>query len=258
MDEKTRRLQKKLIRLGYPLPKFGADGDLGPETKSAMAAFAAAHGIPKDVEGAIMAAPLPVDDETETHPGLQWRDREYRPWSKITGITLHQTAVLFGENPQRWHAMNAHIGITRNGRALMICPLQRIVWHGNSLNDTTVGIEVDGYFEGVEGQRRTLWNPATDPKREPLKPSPQQIEACRRTIRWIRDLVRTHGGQLLYIHAHRQSSRLRQSDPGSAIWQACGVWAQRELGLSDGGPGWTSGGLPIPTAWDPSRPGFDY
>ena len=32
-------LQEKLLSLGYELPKFGADGDLGSETVSAVAEF---------------------------------------------------------------------------------------------------------------------------------------------------------------------------------------------------------------------------
>ena len=41
-------LQNKLMLLGYALPKFGADGDFGQETLSAVKAFQKAHGLLAD------------------------------------------------------------------------------------------------------------------------------------------------------------------------------------------------------------------
>lgn len=41
-------LQNKLMLLGYSLPKFGADGDFGQETLSAVKAFQKAHGLLAD------------------------------------------------------------------------------------------------------------------------------------------------------------------------------------------------------------------
>ena len=62
-----------------------------------------------------------------------------------------------------------------------------------------------------------------------------------------------------FIHAHRQSSADRQSDPGSRIWQDAGIWAQQNLALSDGGKNFKVGTeLKIPEAWDPSRTGVIY
>lgn len=39
-------MQKALIDAGFPLPRFGADGDLGNETRAALRAFQAARGLP--------------------------------------------------------------------------------------------------------------------------------------------------------------------------------------------------------------------
>jgi peptidoglycan hydrolase-like protein with peptidoglycan-binding domain len=267
--EPVRQLQRHLMELGFHLRHFGADGHLGDETYSAIVSFARQLNlslppgpvIPASIIGAIYGVEhqiVPVD-LTEMHTGLQWRLRKVRTWPQITGITLHQTAVLLGEAPQRWYSLKAHLGITRGGRALMVCPLQRAVWHGNGLNATDVGIELDGYFEGIEGQPNTLWNPPTDPNRRALTPTQEQIEATRRAIRWICDTVKRNGGNIQFIHAHRQSSNQRQSDPGSFIWREVGLWAQRELGLSDGGRNFTLGtGLRIPEAWDRSRKGIAY
>ena len=44
--EKVKELQKKLLALGYKLPKYGADGSFGNETKSAVEKFQRDWGIP--------------------------------------------------------------------------------------------------------------------------------------------------------------------------------------------------------------------
>jgi putative chitinase len=41
-----RALQQALIDAGFPLPKFGADGDFGNETRTALRAFQLAKGLP--------------------------------------------------------------------------------------------------------------------------------------------------------------------------------------------------------------------
>lgn len=275
----VKALQLKLIALGYSLPKFGADSDLGDETLKAISSFRQDHGllegatdfattIPQKVVQAIEAAHaemlkknplLPPQDFTAS--GTQWKNKAKRAWKQITGITLHQTAVLFGDNPAAWFGLNCHLGVTQSGRSYLICPLDRIVWHANLLNGPDVGIELDGYFEGIEGKRRSFWSPPNDKNRKPLQATPPQIEATRATIRWVCDEVRRNGGEVKFIHAHRQSSPDRESDPGQRVWQEVGLWAQKELGLLDGGRNFTLGsgkhkGLRIPQAWDPSRTGI--
>jgi hypothetical protein len=86
-----------------------------------------------------------------------------------------------------------------------------------------------------------------------------QADAAQATVRWIVDSVAAHGGKVTHIHPHRQSSKDRQSDPGSLIWQTVGLWARKELGLSDGGAKFTVGdGLPIPKDWDARYAGNRY
>lgn len=46
--EITRWIQKKLISLGYPLPKYGADGSYGSEMQNALTNFQKAHGLSTD------------------------------------------------------------------------------------------------------------------------------------------------------------------------------------------------------------------
>ena len=44
----VKALQTALISLGYNLPRYGADGDYGNETETAVKAFQTAHSLPVD------------------------------------------------------------------------------------------------------------------------------------------------------------------------------------------------------------------
>ena len=46
--EAVRNLQKQLLALGYPLPKYGADGSFGKETEAAVKAFQQDNGLTAD------------------------------------------------------------------------------------------------------------------------------------------------------------------------------------------------------------------
>ena len=183
----------------------------------------------------------------------------WRPWQRITGICLHQTAVVLGERPSRWASVGAHIGITRSGKIIWVHSFDRVMYHGNLWNSGTVGIEIDGMYAGVEGIIRTFWrgNPP-DPKRKPQELTRETIDAAKDAIRWIFETVARNGGGVNALVAHRQSSKNRRSDPGSAIWKAVALPMSTELALNDGGHGFTIGGLPIPGKWDPNRDGIPY
>lgn len=188
-------------------------------------------------------------------------DRGYdrRRWSKVTGICLHQTACVLGERALRWQNVGAHIGVTRGGKVIWLHDFTKLVIHGHGWNAQTVGIEMDGTYAGVEGDLRTFWRPKDDPDRKPQSPTPELLESTRATIRWIVDTVAANGGRVKVLVAHRQSSNQRDSDPGSAIWQAVALPLHKELGLTDGGPGFKIGtGSPIPVEWDPSRTKWRY
>jgi hypothetical protein len=265
--EAVRELQRALCALGYELPRFGVDGDLGEETLGAVSAALAAHGSPDDGEAdrlvvddaelaliaGLAAAPEPsvppsLLDCTGAHPGkLRKRTRQ---WSEVTGICLHQTACVLGERPERWFSVPVQVGVTRAGKALLLNPLESILWHGNGFNGSTVGIEIDGHYAGVEGDLRTYWRPASEPNRKPLEVSAPQLTATRDAIRWICAEVARHGGCVRRIYAHRQSSDSRRSDPGSALWQGVAVWARETLGLELPLSETRGSGRAIPRAWD--------
>ena len=266
--KKVEALQMALLRLGYPLPKWGADGDLGFETWAAVRSFGLNHGkkLPDGVKGAevpdnlvvqivtLAAAVTPSNtppnffDVTGDHSGKQRRGT--RSWQRVSGIVLHQTAVLLGPKVERWYDVAAHVGIPTNGKIIQINPLEQLIWHANSLNDRTVGIEISGNFEGIDGNPKTYWKPGGGPQRA----TAAQLQAARDAVQWICDEIAARGGAVRYIFAHRQASEERRADPGSRVWEHVGLWGQSQLGLSDGGPGYKVGtGAPIPRDWDPNR-----
>jgi hypothetical protein len=274
----VRALQEQLLALGYALPRWGADGGLGDETLAAVEAFkrdrdlaALDDDLPSTIAGALIdaiaaaahkttvaTAGMPVVvDLTNAHAGAHRIRR--RAWTAVTGITLHQTATVLGERRERWYSIPIQLGVTRGGQVLILNGCEWVTYHGNGLNAADVGIEIDGYYEGIEGKRNTFWTPPQDPGRVPLQPTAVQIEAACLAVRWICTEVAGNGGAIKFIHAHRQASDQRQSDPGSRLWKDVGLWAQQALGLTDGGREFTVGtGLRIPEAWDPARAGVAY
>lgn len=266
------RLQQDLQMLGCSMPRFGIDGQLGDET------LAAAHSllVAKHGAGSVDADPTSLSeaelhyieqmvtnlytgkqpggivDERTKHPTPRPELVKVRSYSAITSIVLHQTACTLGETPSRWHTIPIHVGITKTGKILHLNDFTLNLPHANGFNSRSVGIEIDGAYAGIEGDLKTFWRPAGSTAK-PDVASEAQLGATRVAVRWICEEVASHGGKVLNIFAHRQSSKDRQSDPGSRIWQEVGLWAQKELGLSDGGEGFQQGGTPIPTAWDARR-----
>jgi hypothetical protein len=236
---------------------------------------------------------VPVNEaETVVQPtpqpsGRQWHDLRGEPrsksrgrskgtrdWSKIRGITIHQTAVDFGTNPHRLINVPVHGATLRDGSIVLLHDPPAYMWHGHSFNKHDIGIEVSCRAAGIKGNGASLWLPkevrrgGTRVKSKTLSPDERlehaseatddQLEATRVLIQYYVDQVEKHGGKIEFIHAHRQSSKSRVSDPGSRIWKACGVWAIEKLGLSAGPPGWSAGGYPLPDAWTGEANGVRY
>lgn len=272
-------LQQMLIALGYALPRWGADGSLGNETLDAVTRFWADHSdqdygnIDRDVIGdaelaAIKRCYAEVIQTQIALPGLTFYDRRAtaarqgclggrRSWGQITGITMHQTACDFGrEKPQRWDTLHAHIGASREGSVFWIYDFEQIVWHGNELNNSTVGLECEGNYAGVAGDRSTVWQPGGG---ELVTPTTQLVRASQEAIRWICQVVAQHGGQVRNLYAHRQTAASRRADPGAELWQQVALPMLEELRLSDGGSTFKiDNGRPIPEQWNPAYIGNVY
>lgn len=292
-SDDTAALQGALLYLGYNLPKYENDGKLGGEVEGAVAEFCADHGLDETQGGVWVPAdedgPLQMDlagtfgavvcqmaDDVEgvmqsysiadVRNASPSKSHGSRPWTDIDTVVLHQTGVWMTDTPKRFERLKAHMGVLRDnapgpefaailektGRTggaqpciVLVHDLNDYLWHANGLNAQSVGIEVNGKYDGVHGGER------------PDPPERQMVNA-RQSVRFVCDMVEAHGGQIRNILPHRVSSMTRRSDPGEAIWKGVGRWAQDELGLSDGGPGFVAGGRPIPRDWDPRYTGEEY
>lgn len=280
-DPYVKTAQRQLIALGYSLPRFGEDGNLGDETLRAYGEFLVLEGLrrptdemPKTISVAGAEAldrafaaipPFALDemffDERNNHPhDGRSKSMPFRTWSKVTAIVLHQTATHLGEKPERWRTVPIHFGVTRAGKTIQLYDLTEVCNHAGNFNRWTLGIEIDGWFAGVEGRPETLWQPKSPAaKRTPMNLPAAQADAAKACVKRIIETVAANGGKITHIHPHRQSSIERQSDPGSLIWQTVGLWAQEKFNLSDGGKSYKiDNGRTIPEAWDVRYADNDY
>jgi peptidoglycan hydrolase-like protein with peptidoglycan-binding domain len=270
----VRRVQEWLLAEGYSVGKSGADSWYGKDSANAVSKFQQDRGLPatgvvddttfqmlQDVAGQgdidqaqlihIPDIDLVIKDFTKlAHPANYRPDRT--PIT-IQGFTLHQTGCLMSSNPAAWRSVNAHVGVTREGSIFLLNDFFDFIWHAQGLSHHTVGIEVSGNMSGIEGDERTYWKPGGGPHAA----TPEQVAALRKFIPWaIQEIEKRQSTKVQYIHAHRQSSNARVSDPGEKLWETVGLWAIDTLGLSEGGPAWTVGnGLALPREWGgkPSR-----
>src|SRR5690606_27687843 len=179
-------LQTMLVGCGYPLTRWGIDGDLGSETLGALSMFLADHyenyvdldrNVVTDEEIDFVRRIYDAFQKQPDKPNVpifydlretssRKNDRGPRSWSSITGITLHQTACLLGIKPDRWKTVAAHDGVMRSGAAVLLHEFDRLVWHGNGWNNRCIGVEFDGLFAGVKGNMSTVWDDPSTPQRE--------------------------------------------------------------------------------------------
>lgn len=293
--------QEALIAAGYDLPRWGADGVYGDETDAAAELFAdqnaiiKAPGISGDeliarvlAAGRVAAPGLPLGfiDARDLHPGASRLRR--RGWGRINSITLHQTAtcyVLPGATMGQVHTavrrvakIGVHAVVLRTGHAVLSNDVIWEVPQAQWFNTKGIGIELDGWFEGIEGRPETLWQPEGHTRR-PMAEEPAQTAAALALIDYFVELVGANGGQIKYLNAHRQTSATRVSDPGGMLWRTIAIPAMKKHGLTygaegqdpqtfyvrksrgpggelldlGGAPGSIHGpGRPIPREWDPS------
>lgn len=171
-----------------------------------------------------------------------------RTWNDITGITLHQTGCLMPIRPHSWDRLNAHIGITRDGIAVIVNDPTDMIWHAQGLSKSTIGIEIAGNYEGIKGDSGTLWSGGGGPHNLSLA----MINGLRAAIEWIKVQFAVHGKKIEHVYAHRQSAKSRIADPGSEIWSRIALPLMSELGINPSmDRDVTSGqGRPIPVDWD--------
>lgn len=299
--DKVRDFQHAIMTAGYDLPRWGVDGAYGDETDGAAELFADREGIDKqegeasdELIGRLLKSlalpppnfPASMIDTRNKHPGRArlWR----RGWSQVTGITLHQMAALYlRENPteaqkqraiERVSAIGVHGCVMRAGFSVLSNDPTWEMPQAQWFNRNDIGIEIEGWFCGVEGDTspKSFWRPKDEQgnplPRQPMAEAPGQTRAALELIDYLVDLVKSNGGRIQFLHAHRQTSATRRSDPGELLWKTIAIPAMEKHGLTFGGPEFfvkksildaqgrqtVSGpvsksgpGYPIPRVWDP-------
>jgi hypothetical protein len=148
--------------------------------------------------------------------------------------------------PSGWDRLNAHVGVTREGRAIICNDFTDMIWHAQRLSQISIGVEIEGNYYGVEGKKYTWWEPGGGPHNL----NDKMLIALDAVYDYIENWFDKFSSWM-YVHAHRQSGKNRASDPGQEIWETVGkTWLLRS-GASDGGERFCVGkGRPIPSAWD--------
>lgn len=174
----------------------------------------------------------------------------------VVGITLHQTATRdFSPHHPGLSNVPAHAMVHRDGRVSLLHHVQRVVWHGHSLNGGTIGIEIACRAAGTEGDGSTFWR--SDKEKEAGTPwthlvaeaTDEQLEAARQLCRTYIDLVAELGGAIRGLWSHRQGHKSRTSDPGSRIWLNVAEQIRLDLGLADYNDQHLGSGNPNPLEW---------
>ena len=278
--DRVKNMQRALIKLGYPLDRWGADGQVGGETLAAIAEFCEDRnlGCEKDLDDGIVRGDI-VDSivkEAETpiipaHPLIEdVRADAYGKWTRrnkiknIDTICLHQMAVKDSHEKgwHRWRRLAIHWVVTcgRYAKAYQLHDFDLRVPHGHGWNRRSVGFEFEGYFSGVGVEEKHFWKPKSRPNRKPMVPSQEQLEAGREAVRYTVEQIALMGGEIKYIGAHRQSYGRKRSDPGSLIWQGIALPMIKELNLKEAPTlhHHKYPGRPIPEAWNPDNRGVKY
>lgn len=278
-NSKVKELQRALIRIGYPLDRWGADGQVGGETLAAIAEFCDDKGLEETdldsgivrgwIVDAIMAEAVALT--TSVHPLIEdVRHDEYTKWRRrnkiknIDTICLHQMAVKDSDDKgwHRWRRLAIHWVVTCGdwSKAYQLHDFDLRVPHGHGWNSRSVGFEFEGYFSGVGVEEKFFWKPKSRPNRKPMVPTERQLEAGRVAVKHTVEQIAQMGGEIKFIGAHRQSYGMKRSDPGSLIWQGVALPMIKELGLKEA-PTLSHRkypGKPIPEAWNPQNKGVKY
>lgn len=252
-------LQQALLSRGYPLPRYGADGDFGRETSVAVERFCAAESITwrlhDDVPPELLdALGLLLGDDTVDDLGdpfvpeqsptdlgavtlydLRHEQSDPHPKSKvgadgrtfrrlpaaIDSIMLHQTGTgLFGPV----QGQTGEIAVAR--RAL------GVACHAMAFQAGFVTRPVDPLWyvqhgNALNGRSLGLEVEGNYPglrgrkvlHGEPTELTEETVMAARAGVKLLVEEGRKRGCPIRYIYAHRQADSWRRADPGEELWR---------------------------------------
>lgn len=262
----VRRLQEMLDNLGF---NGGSnDGIFGPSTRRAVMGLQQQTGLCQDGivgEQTYRKITTMVEDERSIYSitpnglhditSLHEPPRNFaylRSWQQIQGVTLHQTGCAMPARPLGWARVNAHYGVTREGLAILLNRPEDMIWHAQGASKTTIGVEIEGNYCGLEGNPRTLWAKGGGPH----ELNDAMLEALEVVFDDVLRRFGEAGERWSVIYGHRQSSRNRRGDPGGEIWRRVAIPWGEYLHTSSFLPSKVFGrGRPIPKQWDPNGKG---
>lgn len=272
----VKRLQEMLETVHQTVGDI--DGIFGKNTERALIGFQVFAGLKQDgIYGPVTKAflidlidksyrsvgdPVCHRDRVVDITKLHERPRGYsrrRKWKEITGVTLHQTGCEMPKNPMGWRKVNAHIGVTQEGKVIILNDPRDFIWHAQGLSKNTIGIEIEGNYPGIMNRPGTLWKGGGGPH----SLNDQMMEGLLQLYAWLWDAFDQNKQPWTRVHAHRQSSDTRRADPGEEIWKKVGIPWGRSLGedikVWDGGIGFRfKKGWAIPMEWDGTKEGVKY
>lgn len=173
----------------------------------------------------------------------------------IDTICLHQMAVTMGARTAdvqlergdkrrgRWRralGVHAHVSTFIDNAVVPAYPLTAYVWHGNGANERSIGLEIEGLYNGRPGGSDS-------------EPTDLTIATAREAVQWIVAAAASEGITIRRLVAHRQYSASRRADPGWRLWREVALWAESELELALDPTHAQDGGYPIPQSWDPRQ-----
>ena len=280
--QEVERLQLALMAMGYALPRFGADGFWGGETEAALSRYAHDHSFEAPDEADewsdLCADVLSVYRRVEAlgpMPAVDCRPYAHaedvagrRRWADIDSLLFHQMATVFGgDKRKRIPRVAINGAVTVDGDALRIHDPLTWVWHAQGYSQRSIGIEVEGWYAGVEGDDSTFWRPKSRPGRQPMSLPDGVVCAALSLSRYYIRLVAAHGGEVRHILTHRQAYPTKPSDPGEAIYRAVCAPLMQEFGLDGAdqyraayryrkGAKWVNvkPGRPVPSEWLEGQP----
>lgn len=168
----------------------------------------------------------------------------------ITGIGIHQTDCVFGPKADPIARHRRALGVPIHALAFMDgvlaipYPMLWYMYHGNGMNAMSYGLEIEGSYSGVLGQKRAggkTYNLLDE----------LTIECARAGVKYLYEAGLKLNSPLEHIWAHRQTNKVKERDPSEAIWKAVVLdYAVAVLGLKTQPDRTWDDGKAIPLSWE--------
>lgn len=207
----VRDLQTMLVKAGYPLPKFGADGGFGDETDAALRSFQSAMGLVVDGEYGKQSRIALKQATTPAKPGRAEPDKSAMQQPapaasvqsfaaappNVANLTLLDTARAISEiivhcaatpegkdftvadirawhKARGWSDIGYHYVIYRDGRVMLGRPVGQVGSHVAGHNTGTIGV---CYVGGVTADGKAPKDTRTSAQRSSLLWLTRQLAA---------------------------------------------------------------------------------